>query len=160
MTQEHDSRANWLTVEQAAIAYRLSKRTVRRRLTTGEIEAVKVSTVNGEAWRIKPPQLAPEQPTAPPRPDVAAGLDLIRIADVERLLAPVVAERDRLLVERDELRQQVANLGETRLTDAREQSAEIGRLRGLLEAAQQSTMVAPQPQPTQSKHRRRWFWQR
>lgn len=154
MTSPDTGPANWLTVEEAARAYRLSERTVRRRLASGELEAVKVSTPNGQSWRIRPPSAPPdhaEQPTAPDRPQTA----MIALDQLEHLLAPLAAERDRLQAERDALQTKLDELHTARLEDARTASEEIGRLRGLLEAAQGT----PQPAGAGSA-RRRWFWQR
>lgn len=145
--------ANWLTVEEAAAAYRLSVRTVRRRLATGELTAVKVATPNGQSWRVKPPS-APIDAGQPASGQTGLSIPLDQL---EKLFAPLAQERDRLQVERDELRAQVEGLHAARLEDARQAAEEIGRLRGLLEAAQPpQPATATDPPPA----RRRWFWQR
>jgi hypothetical protein len=123
--------AGWLDVDAYALAAGISARTVRRRLAAGQLTARKVLTRNGEEWRILPPETPP--PSAGAASSAAApDTALIPLAQLEHLLAPLAAERDRLRVELTETRAALAAVQETRIADARER----GRLQGLLEAAQ------------------------
>ena len=155
--------AGWLTVEQAATAYNLSARTVRRRLAGRELDAGHLPTAHGREWRIRPPatyappSTAPSPSDAPSAPHNAPGSAMIAIADVDRLLAPILSERDRLL-------QQVDTLQAARLTDA----LALGQVQGQLAALQAElararsvpdvTDVTPKKEDTPAP-RRRW-WQR
>jgi len=158
--------AGWLTVEQAAAAYNLSARTVRRRLAGRELDAGHLPTAHGREWRIRPPATyAPPTgtaaaPDAPSAPHSAPGSAMIAIADVDRLLAPILSERDRLL-------QQVDTLQAARLTDA----LALGQVQGQLAALQaelERARSVPSPAELQQlatkkenapAPRRRW-WQR
>ena len=123
--------AGWLTVEQAAAAYNLSGRTIRRRLATRELDAGHLPTAHGRVWRFRPPATyAPPNPAPAPSDDPSAphsapGSAMIAIADVDRLLAPILSERDRLL-------EQVDTLQAARLADA----LALGRVQGQLAAVQ------------------------
>lgn len=143
----------WLGVDGAASAYGISARTMRRWIASSKVQAVKVATPSGHEWRVQPPidSIAHDQgdqgDQAAPG-DAGPGLGLIRVSDAERLLAPIVQERDRLAAELE------------RLHDARLADAElIGRLKQEIE-----TMRAQQPPPTPQarpdRPRQRWPWQR
>lgn len=159
--------ADWLTVEQAMRAYRRSERTIRRQLGTGELEGVQVKGPRGKEWRIRPPPSDmddwPHPPGARPAAEAPPGQALLRLNEVEQLLAPI-------LTERDTLRDEVARLQEQRLADLRaseearraeSNAAErrIGELEGRLTALeaelerrsavipQQSTAAAPGATP-------------
>lgn len=145
--------ADWLPIDTACRAYGISLRTMRRRLAAGQMEARRVRTSKGQEWRIKPPGRPPDTARqasdTPPAVSDPPPVALLALADVERLLAPVVQERDRLAA-------QVENLQQDRITDARQ----IGELTGRL-AAQEAELarlraIADDP----PRPRWRWPWQR
>jgi hypothetical protein len=155
MTPPYDTdHSNWLTIEQAVHAYHLSERTIRRRLSTGELAAEKIDTPYGKAWRIRPPQERATGDTAAPAPDNSQ-VALIPLDKMREVLAPLQQALDHLQGERDDLRRQLDEVQAARLVD----KEEIGRLRGRLEAVDSTPDPAEstaQPEPG----RRRWFWQR
>lgn len=150
-----DVPADWLTVEAAIRAYGKSERTIRRLLKARQLTSVQVQGPFGLEWRIAPPAgPAPETRADPARPPSAA---LIPLDQVERLMAPLLDERETL---RDELATERA----ARLEDARQ----IGQLEGrlaALEAELERLRDAPGPSHppapvTAPDTRRRWPWQR
>ncbi len=155
-----DTLATWLTVEQAARAYALSERTIRRRIHAGDVRAGHLTVKGNREWRIEPPgggpsvDMPPGAPDGPSAPPSAPGTALIAIADVDRLLAPILSERDRLLT-------QVDTLQAARLADA----LALGQVQGQLAAVQaeleraRSTPPASPPVDDDPPRRRRW-WQR
>lgn len=69
----------WLSQQEAARAYGVTARTIRRRITRGEVRAVPVVTEHGPGWAVEPPpDYAPGGAGAgaetPPVPLDAAGL--------------------------------------------------------------------------------------
>jgi hypothetical protein len=139
-----DVPAGWLSLEAAIVAYGKSERTLRRLLTAGELEAVKVQGPYGLQWRIAPPSPdAPRAATGAPTTDQA-------IIQAGQMIQAFQRERDEL---RDELAAERA----ARLAD----KEEMGRLRGRLEAAEAELERARQLSPTTPPEapRRRW-WQR
>lgn len=168
--------ATWLTVEQAAQAYGLSTRTIRRRLSSGELAAGQLKTRNGREWRIRPPPGA-EAATGASHgtPGAATGSEsgdggaLVPLARVEALLAPIVEERDRLREEVNRL--QEARVGDAnaanaaRLAQSRADAETIGRLQGRMEALEAElerlrSAEAPSAPAAAPTARRRWPWQR
>lgn len=159
-----DILAGWLTVEQAAAAYNLSVRTIRRRIHAGDVRAGHLIFKGQREWRIEPPSAPPSRPgshpapDAPPAPPSAPGTAMIALADVDRLLAPILSERDRLL-------QQVDTLQAARLADA----LALGQVQGQLAAVQaeferaRSTPPAVPnvtdgtPKKEDAPRRRRWW---
>jgi hypothetical protein len=140
--------SGWLPLPQAAAAYGWNGRTVRRKIAAGELAARLVPGKFGPEWRVQPPPgYTPPGPAPPadnPAPAPAPpGQDMIALHSLERLLAPLAEERARLQGELEAARDEIADLQAARLVDREE----IGRLRGLLEAA-------PAPKKW------RWPWQR
>lgn len=157
--------ATWLDIGQAAQAYGVSERTLRRRLTRGELDAGHVKTAKGREWRIRPPGAGETTVTGQGTPEPApaatddTGGPLVPLARVEALLAPIVDERDRLRVEVDRLQ-------EARLEQGRADAETIGRLRGRLEAleaelARLRSDSTPAPPAAATTARPSWqFWRR
>lgn len=160
-----DDPANWLTLQQAILAYKKSERTMRRLLHSGVIEGAQVAGKRGLEWRVRPPGPAPipDTPDAgTPPPPAQPGTAMIPIADVEHLLAPYVQAQAAIQAERDTLAARVEELHEARRADAEE----LGRLRGRLDAveaelarARQLSPITP-PAPPVDPPRRRWPWSR
>jgi hypothetical protein len=152
---DSDLLAGWLTVEQAARAYGLSERTIRRRIHAGDVRAGHLTVKGQREWRIEPPStptrpdVAPSPSDGPSVPPSAPGTALIAIADVDRLLAPILSERDRLL-------QQVDTLQTARLADA----LALGQVQGQLAAVQAELARAVSPPPVDNAPRRRRWWHR
>jgi hypothetical protein len=145
--------AAWLTIDEAAVAYGVTTRTIWRRLARAQLEGRRLHTPAGVEWRIRPPAAsgAASRATAPPQPAAAPDQALLPLVAVDRLLAPYVQERDALKAE-------IAALQAARLEDARQ----IGRLEErLAQLASQSDNVADPVTDTHTlRHRRRWPWQR
>lgn len=148
----------WIPLADAAVAYSLSERTIRRRITQGQIDYGYI----GKDLRIKPPgELGAPPAEAPER---APSQGMIHISQVEQLLAPYVEAQDRIQAERDALRTQLDAVQEQRLTDAHR----IGELEGELRAVQAelersrelSPANPPIHPPASAVPRRRWPWQR
>lgn len=146
--------AGWLPLKDAAAAYGISLRTMQRRVAAGEVECMRVKTLRGREWRIRPPgpgdvpDVPPGAPQAP-TPEATGG-PLVPLDRVEALLAPIVDERDRL-------RSEVTALQEARVT----QAETIGRLQGKLEATEaELARLRATAAPTAPPARRRWPWQR
>jgi chromosome segregation ATPase len=143
----------WLSVNEAAMAYAMSTRTLRRRLASpdqGGLTARKVVTRNGEEWRIAPPTGYTPPYTSPgaDTPPEPTNPQAIVLAAQQRIAA--VTE------ERDYLRTQLEQAHPTQ----RESNQEIGRLRGQLDTAQAEREQLRNQAPAEEKPRRRWFWQR
>lgn len=152
---------------EAVTAYGMNERTIRRHLKEGTFTGIKVRTLQGREWRIRPPDpdVARTLPGASEkgagRASTQAGQELIPVSDIERFLAPLAADRERLAAQVDELHA-------ARLNDARQAAEEIGRLRGQLAATQgeleRLRAVPPSPspivEPERARRRRRWPWER
>ncbi len=171
---------DWLTLEEAVKVYSLSERTLRRRLTTRQLDGIKIHTPSGREWRIRPPHPVTDRPLtgSSSQGDPETSLDLIRVTDIEQLLAPLARERDTLRSELERERearlQETRQAAEARLADREE----IGRLRGLLERTQSGVErlraipatdfhnnvmeVKDQPPevPAPTRRRFRWPWQK
>ena len=173
----------WLSVEDAARAYAVSTRTIRRRLAMddhGGLLARQIITRAGPVWRIAPPPK--EEKNTPTRIDDQA---MIPVEDAERFLATNVQELATTRAEiaqlhatyqtkieqiEKERRADIERLQEARRTDtmraeearradiqrvedarrqaAEEAASEIGRLRGLLQAAElRAQQLEKQTQP-------------
>lgn len=147
-----DRLADWLTVDQAAVAYGVTVRTMWRRLAAHKVDARQVITPTGKEWRIRPPVAgASEQASSEAEP----GRALIPVAALQQLMAPYLQERD-------ELREEISRLQAARLEDVEE----LGRVRGRLEAAEaelarlrSDSMPNPSAAPATARPRR-WPWQR
>lgn len=147
-----DRLADWLTVDQAAVAYGVTVRTMWRRLAAHKVDARQVITPTGKEWRIRPPVAgAGEQASS----ETGPGRALIPVAALQQLMAPYLQERN-------ELREEISRLQAARLEDAQE----LGRVRGRLEALEQElerlrSADAPTPPAVPATARpRRWPWQR
>jgi Helix-turn-helix domain len=151
--------ATWLDIEDAARAYGVSTRTMRRRLSRGELAAGHLTTNRGREWRVRPPGPGDARAPEPEHPAAAPGQALIPLAAIEQLLAPYVQQQD-------DLRAEIARLQAARLDDART----IGRLEerlAQLEAGRAGGAPAtvpppdvPRPASGEARPRRRWPWQR
>lgn len=162
MTDQDSSE--WLTVQEAAAAYGVNARTIRRRIAGGQLAAQQVPGKFGDEWRVQPPPGYTYQRTVEP-PGPAPPLDrgsqaLIPLDNLERLLAPLAQERDELRADLERARAENTRLHEARLQDVRELEREVGRLHGLLEAAEAELAQRNEEDTRRSPSRWRWPWQR
>jgi hypothetical protein len=141
--------ATWLDIDDAARAYGVSTRTIRRRLSRGELAAGHLTTNRGREWRVRPPGPGGAAAPEPEHPAAAPGQALIPLGAVEQLLAPYIQQQD-------DLRAEIARLQAARLDDART----IGRLEERLAQLETGRPPATPPAPDAPQPSRRWPWQR
>lgn len=142
----------WLTLPQAALAYHLSERTLRRRiaLPPGDPDHLP-SGKQGVQIRVKPPRgYVPPAPAPTEAQDAPPTAIELVSEQFGQMIAAMRQDQETL---RDELAAERA----ARLAD----KEEMGRLRGRLEAAEAELERARQLSPTTPPEapRRRW-WQR
>ncbi len=160
MTGQND-RAEWLTLRQALDAYRLSERTMRRRLTSGEIEGYKATGPKGEEWRVRPPGVAPEPPQGVSDNPGAHERVTGQHEDMAPPLALIENAYRRLLDQNQGLIGELGRVQEARIEDARSAADRIARLEERLEAAQAEVeRLRAADAPSDIRPRFRWFWQR
>src|SRR6185369_15441663 len=175
-SMEHpgDTRGTWLSVQQAARAYGVSRRTIQRRLAAGDLDGFVEDGPLGARWRIRPPANG-HGPAAPPATAAARSPAVVLLAPSaaplsrpragdgsgerptispprageglgERSVAALLDRLvDALLAERDSLRPELTQAQDARRADA----AELARLRAHLDAAQAelARLRAPLPPP-------------
>jgi hypothetical protein len=149
-----EAPTDWLTLTEAIRAYGRSERTMRRLLTAGHIQGQQYKGPFGPEWRIQPP--ARPASAAATQPAAAPGSALLPIGEVERLLAP-------LLDERETLREELAAERAARLADVRTMGQLEGELKALQAELDRLRQQGPQPGPSPASDpppRRRWPWSR
>lgn len=124
---------DWLTIEEAAEAYGVSQKTIRRRAQSGQLEAAKTfdESVGGERWMVAPPETR--------RAEVVPVEVLDRLEELHRRIAD---ERAR------------AEVAERTIEFERERRTETERARAEAEAEAERLRAA-----LETERSRRW-WQR
>lgn len=147
MTAPAPDTSDWLSVTEAARAYAVNPRTIRRRIARQELRAVQIVGEHGPEYRVEPP---PPGYTRPVPED--AGQDSPGQQDQTAALVPVVQQYMAAIVaERDELRDELRAVQEARLADRET----IGRLTERLDQLQARLDAAPPPDAPAA---RRWRW--
>ncbi len=91
-SQASDDPDRALSLEEAAALFKVSKRTLLRALSFGELDAHKARGIRGQEWRVT--QSALTQAGYAPRED-AEDEDQVRCADCRRLREQLAVERAR-----------------------------------------------------------------
>ena len=131
------------TIAEAAKILRLSERTIRRRVQTGELKGKQVSSVGGFAWIIDLPDAATQGSHQPGQLDSVSNGEIAAMkALVARLEAQVSAQQEQLTI-KDKQIEQILTAKDRQIDQLiTAKDKQIEQLHVLLQQAQ-ATLPAP-----------------